>query len=116
MNLGYDFRKIREDAEANSRTLMTHPFSSARKKMTSIHKLNKDVKVFTKGAPELLLGKCTHYMGKGGEVKPINKDYENKIASVISTFAAESLRNILLTYKDVPSLSQSFLELPPEEV
>lgn len=66
MNLGYDFRKIRDDAQASDRILVTHPFSSARKKMTCVYRLGKEAKVFTKGAPDFLLSKCTHYMAKGG--------------------------------------------------
>lgn len=116
MNLGYDFRKVREEAEKGNKVLVTHPFSSARKKMTCVYRLGKETKVFTKGAPDFLLDKCSHFVAKGGEIKPMTKEFMSSIQLAISTFASDSLRNILLTYKDVANPSQSFLESAPEEL
>jgi magnesium-transporting ATPase (P-type) len=55
MKLGVDFRKVRATAEKEGLILKVHPFSSARKKMTSLYRMGKTAKVFTKGAPDFLL-------------------------------------------------------------
>ena len=43
------------------------PFSSERKRATNVITLNNGmIRVFCKGAPEIVLGKCTNWIGQGG--------------------------------------------------
>ena len=37
------------------------PFDSSRKMMTTIHKMGNKYRIITKGAPEILIKKCTKY-------------------------------------------------------
>lgn len=61
--MGYNFENYRP----NEKTLKTIPFSSRRKKMTIVHKLNEEVvRVFCKGAPDMLLDHCTDYINTEG--------------------------------------------------
>lgn len=64
---GFDFRQIRkEGAEKIKRKF---PFSSERKRMSIVvdFKANStDFRIFVKGAPDVLIEKCTHYLNSKG--------------------------------------------------
>jgi Ca2+-transporting ATPase len=77
------------------------PFSFERKRMTTVHKLNGDVYIYTKGAPRSILDVCTKVQVDG---KIENLDEENLmwIESRIQEFATEGLRVIAIAYKRMP--------------
>ena len=52
------------------------PFDSNRKMMTTIHKIGNKYRIITKGAPDVLLSKCTQYYENG-----INKSMNSKTNS-----------------------------------
>lgn len=75
-NLGYDFRKLRE--KLASRISKVIPFSSDRKRMTSIVDYKNDkttFRIYTKGAPDILLDKCTHFIDSTGKTTIITLDF-----------------------------------------
>ena len=61
--MGYDFRDIRNKIHV----IDTVPFSSSRKRMSAIAKLDDGrTIIFTKGAPDFLLPNCIKYVDKNG--------------------------------------------------
>jgi len=42
------------------------PFSSDRKRMSTIYKVEQGYRLFSKGAPDLMLDKCKKYIGENG--------------------------------------------------
>jgi Ca2+-transporting ATPase len=71
------------------------PFSSERKKMTTIHNVGGDIFAYTKGAPEVVLDMCDRiYINK----KLTRRDKE-KILKVVHKFAEDGLRVLGLSYK-----------------
>lgn len=59
----YDFTKIRD--KDKERIIKTFPFSSEKKKMTTVYMDNpKVIYSFTKGAPDFLLPNCTKFINK----------------------------------------------------
>ena len=48
--------------------VFTIPFSSARKRATNVVSLDNGnkIRVFCKGAPEIVIEKCVNYVGKNG--------------------------------------------------
>ena len=54
---GYDYRAIRNA----DNVVAMFPFSSERKKMTTIYKDGKSLYIFSKGAPEYMLDSCSYY-------------------------------------------------------
>lgn len=65
--MGYDFRKVREQSGALVRK--TIPFSSDRKRMSVLYDYKNDrttFRVYCKGAPDVLLERCTHFINKAG--------------------------------------------------
>ena len=75
------------------------PLDSNRKMMTTIHSLNGENNiVFTKGAPEIILGKCKH-IDDNGTIKIIDAKYKENIIKKIDEMSAMALRVIGFAYK-----------------
>ena len=80
------------------------PFDSARKMMSTVHKAEDKFIQYTKGAPDVVIGKCTHYL-KDGKVVPITDEYKNEIASANKAMADKALRVLacaMRVYKTEP--------------
>lgn len=67
--------------------------------MSCIVQVNQKYFIYSKGAPDLLLGSCARYVDKNGEIKPIDQDYRDMLQHHLSQFAAESLRTLLICYR-----------------
>ncbi len=81
------------------------PFSSARKLMTTAHRLEKGYRIITKGAPDVLLARCTR-MVQGTGTAPLGGGLKAKLLSDNSRLAARALRVLAVAYKDVEELSE----------
>lgn len=85
--LGIDFRQVRQSSDKIKKII---PFSSDRKRMTIIYEAKEDrttFRIYTKGAPELILDKCTHFFNNKGQSVILNGEYKNKINTVIKSYA-----------------------------
>jgi Ca2+ transporting ATPase len=61
-----------------------------------------DKRLHVKGAAEIVLATCSHYLDKDGVKRELSNDLKNKIISeVIEEFARGALRTICLAYKDL---------------
>ncbi len=70
------------------------PFSSERKLMTTVHKLkNNKYLIVTKGAPEILIGRCTHCM-EGNRKVPYSTDKKKNTRELNFQMAENALRVI----------------------
>ena len=78
------------------------PFDSKRKMMTTIHKLGNKYRIITKGAPDMLIKRCTKYY-QDGDISPIFSKKEN-IQEQNNQMAEGALRVIAVAYKDVDRL------------
>lgn len=80
------------------------PFDSNRKLMTTIHKLsNGKYRIITKGAPDILIKKCTHiYDDK--KVKTLNSEITKKVQFYNSQMAQKALRVLAVAFKDVDTI------------
>ncbi len=67
------------------------PFDSSRKLMTTIHRSDTELIQYTKGAPDMLLGRCTMYL-KGEEVLPLDDTVRAELARQNKGFADKALR------------------------
>lgn len=85
------------------------PFDSNRKMMTTIHKIGNKYRVITKGAPDVLLQKCTKEVL---EVNELQSQYNvrvqalgiSRIQSDNRQMAQKALRVIAVAYKDLDVL------------
>ena len=80
------------------------PFDSTRKLMSIILKLdNGKYRIITKGAPEVLINKCTFYE-EDGVKKAFNTNYLDKIKKQNEKMAERALRVLGVAYLDVDVL------------
>ena len=67
------------------------PFDSGRKMMSTIHRTPQGVVQYTKGAPDQVLARCTHYW-EGGQALPMTDDRRREILADNHRMAAQALR------------------------
>lgn len=67
------------------------PFDSGRKMMSTLHLDGDKVVQYTKGAPDVVIGKCTHYI-KNGRMLPMTEEYRQEILCGNKEMADKALR------------------------
>jgi P-type Ca2+ transporter type 2C len=100
-------RKIGLDAAAldvRFRRVGEVPFSSERKLMSTIHTDAEQAEVlrlFTKGAPDVLLTRCSHeHVGEGSH--PLSSARRLEILKTNEELAGRALRTLGIAYRDLP--------------
>ncbi len=88
----------REKEESEYKLIDEITFDSERKLMTTIRQKWKEVIMFTKWAPEMLLEKCSHILVNEKETK-LTQANKNKILSQNEKFAKSALRVLWFAYK-----------------
>jgi len=90
------------------------PFSSERKRMTTIHQSPDGEQVaYVKGAPELVLDRCTRILENGQE-QSLTQERKHEILQAHEGMAAQALRVLGLAYRHLPSDLQQFAEATVE--
>ena len=76
------------------------PFDSERKMMTTFHSNYIEGKVvsFTKGAPDIVINKCSK-IALNGKIVDFNKELKDKVLAVNTKFARSALRVLSAAYK-----------------
>lgn len=76
-------------------------FNSARKSMSTVIPLpGGGYRLFTKGASEIVLSKCTSILKDGGNIAPLTSaDHRQIISTIVRPMAGRSLRTIALAYR-----------------
>ena len=72
------------------------PFSSERKLMSTVHadrQADEGLVVFTKGAPDVLLGRCSHEL-VGADPRPLTEERRTEILRTNEGLAAQALRTL----------------------
>jgi Ca2+-transporting ATPase len=76
------------------------PFSSERKRMTTIHQMEGGMKkAFMKGAPEVVLDKCSHLL-LDGEIRDLGEKAKSEILKTNEEMAQAALRVLGVAYRD----------------
>jgi len=79
------------------------PFESDRKLMSALSRENGKLTVYTKGAIDNLIKKCTHVLEKG-KVIPITDAYKKAYADATENMSSDALRMIASAYKRAESV------------
>lgn len=80
------------------------PFDSERKMMTTFHSnFMPGIVSFTKGAPDIIVDKCTHFL-MNGEVKELTKEIHDEIEQANSAMAHHALRVLAFAYRQYDSV------------
>lgn len=80
-------------------------FDSARKRMSTLHPWEGRYLLAVKGAPEVLIERCTR---KAGDDAPLSDEDRQKLAATATDLAASGLRTLALACRD--------LDEPPEDI
>ena len=84
------------------------PFTSERKLMTTMHvdrSREAEIAVVTKGAPDVLLARCTHERLRG-ETRPLTGGRRSEILASVDRLADRALRTLAVAYRPVPGLER----------
>ena len=68
------------------------PFDSTRKLMSTVHVNGSSFIQYTKGAPDVLIGKCTYYIDSDGRRVPMTDEYRAEILRANKAMADRALR------------------------
>jgi Ca2+-transporting ATPase len=100
----------RESLESRHPRIDEVPFSSERKRMTTIHRSPEGETVaFMKGAPEVVLERCTHILENGKE-QVLASARRDEILHAHEGMAAQALRVLGMAYRRLPTDMQQFAE------
>ncbi len=83
------------------------PFDSGRKMMSTIHGVDGSFVQYTKGAPDVIVGRCTHYV-KNGQVLPMTEEYRQEIVAANKAMADRALRVLACAKRDWSAAPASF--------
>ncbi|HVF65343.1 MAG TPA: cation-translocating P-type ATPase [Casimicrobiaceae bacterium] len=94
-----------EETRRSAPRLEEFPFSSERKRMTTIHRMpDGKVMAFMKGAPEVVLERCTKLQAGAG-TQPLDDEARARLLQVNEGMANDALRVIGVAGKEVSSSS-----------
>lgn len=106
----------KEELEKEAPRIGEVPFSSERKCMTTAHIVSSKKKVaFMKGAPEIVLGKCTKIY-VNGKVRKINEEDRAELLKINEVMAMQALRNLGFAFRDLPESAEVFDEKIEEDL
>ncbi len=74
------------------------PFDSGRKMMSTVHPQGNSFIQFTKGAPDVIIGLCTHYL-ENGKAVPMTPAYAQEILTANKAMADKALRVLALAQR-----------------
>ena len=95
---------LKPDMEKETPRVGEAPFDSSRKMMSTIHQVGDSFVQYTKGAPDELLKRCTHYE-KDGQILPLDDKAREEILSHNKGMADQALRVLAAaqrTYTQMP--------------
>ncbi|XP_043932862.1 plasma membrane calcium-transporting ATPase 4-like isoform X3 [Protopterus annectens] len=104
LDLKQDYQAVRTEIP-EEKLYKVYTFNSVRKSMSTVLQ-NPDgsFRMYSKGASEIILRKCSKIMDKKGETKVFKpRDRDEMVKKVIEPMACDGLRTICLAFKDLPA-------------
>uniref|UniRef100_A0A2K6G1P3 Calcium-transporting ATPase n=1 Tax=Propithecus coquereli TaxID=379532 RepID=A0A2K6G1P3_PROCO len=101
LDLKQDFQPVREQIPED-KLYKVYTFNSVRKSMsTAIRMPDGGFRLFSKGASEILLKKCTNILNSNGELRGFRpRDRDDMVKKIIEPMACDGLRTICIAYRD----------------
>lgn len=103
VNAGLKINENKEELYKQMQRINDIPFDSERKLMTTIHRVGSKYRVITKGAPDVLVKRCSRYYDNGQIMSMTGLKLQNIIDNNIN-MAQKALRVIAVAYYDVDTL------------
>ncbi len=102
-NCAIKHHKNKEELYQRMKRINEIPFDSDRKMMTTIHLINGKYRIITKGAPDVLLKRCSRCYDNGN-IATLDNNKKIKIEQYNNKMADDALRVIAVAYSDVDRL------------
>ncbi len=103
VNECYKLGKSKKELYNQYERISDIPFDSSRKLMTTIHKVGNRYRIITKGAPDVLIKRCSKYYSNS-QISSIGSSVIKMIEEQNEKMAQNALRVIAVAYKDVDIL------------
>uniref|UniRef100_A0A7N8XRF9 Calcium-transporting ATPase n=1 Tax=Mastacembelus armatus TaxID=205130 RepID=A0A7N8XRF9_9TELE len=104
LDLKRDYQPIRNQIP-EEKLYKVYTFNSVRKSMSTVIKLpDGSFRMYSKGASEIVLKKCSHILSEVGEARVFRpRDKDEMVKKVIEPMACDGLRTICVAYRDFSS-------------
>ncbi|CAK6952631.1 plasma membrane calcium-transporting ATPase 2 isoform X1 [Scomber scombrus] len=104
LELKRDYQPIRNQIP-EEKLYKVYTFNSVRKSMSTVIKMpDGSFRMYSKGASEIVLKKCSHVLNEVGESRVFRpRDKDDMVKKVIEPMACDGLRTICVGYRDFPS-------------
>ncbi|XP_057217610.1 plasma membrane calcium-transporting ATPase 2 isoform X5 [Triplophysa rosa] len=104
LELKQDFQRVR-DLNSEDKFEKVYTFNSDRKSMSTVIKQpDGGFRMFSKGASEIVLRKCSYILNEVSEPRVFRpRDRDEMVKKVIEPMACEGLRTICVAYRDFPA-------------
>ncbi|XP_031800997.1 plasma membrane calcium-transporting ATPase 3 isoform X9 [Sarcophilus harrisii] len=101
LDLKQDFQPVR-DQIPEQKLYKVYTFNSVRKSMSTVICMpDGGFRLFSKGASEILLKKCTNILNNNGELRSFRpRDRDEMVKKIIEPMACDGLRTICIAYRD----------------
>ncbi|KAK1346358.1 LOW QUALITY PROTEIN: hypothetical protein QTO34_000212 [Cnephaeus nilssonii] len=101
LDLKRDFQPVRERIPED-KLYKVYTFNSVRKSMSTVIRMPEGgFRLFSKGASEILLKKCTNILNSNGELRSFRpRDRDDMVKKIIEPMACDGLRTICIAYRD----------------
>ncbi len=107
----------RAEVERAAPRVFLLPFEAERKRMTVVRRVNGSLVAYVKGAPDVLLERCSRVATPQGDV-PLDEACRRLVLDATADFAGEALRVLALAERRLPQGLEGAAAVPvaPEEV
>ncbi|NXB81789.1 AT2B4 ATPase, partial [Donacobius atricapilla] len=104
LDLKQDYQAVRNEVP-EEKLYKVYTFNSVRKSMSTVLRSSGGgFRMYSKGASEIILRKCTKILDKNGEPRVFKvKDRDEMVKKVIEPMACHGLRTICLAFRDFPA-------------
>nr|AAI18977.1 Atp2b3 protein [Mus musculus] len=107
LDLKRDFQPVREQIPEDQ-LYKVYTFNSVRKSMSTVIRMpDGGFRLFSKGASEILLKKCTNILNSNGELRGFRpRDRDDMVKKIIEPMACDGLRTICIAYRDFSAIQE----------
>ena len=99
VNFAFSVGLPKAELEATAPRVDEAPFDSGRKMMSTVHDLGGSYVQYTKGGPDVVLAKCTHYL-ENGQMLPMTAAKRAQIMAANKAMADKALRVLAAAKRD----------------
>nr|XP_033776998.1 plasma membrane calcium-transporting ATPase 3 isoform X3 [Geotrypetes seraphini] len=107
LDLRRDYQLVREQVPEET-LYKVYTFNSVRKSMSTVVAMpDGSFRLYSKGASEILLKKCSNTLSSSGELHVFRpRDRDEMVKKVIEPMACDGLRTICIAYRDFPAVPE----------